>query len=661
MVKETSNPDRVGCFFLDQKNFLKNESKTGKFISIEGDNMFATIKSKIIVLIFSLLCGLTCILTGVSLYTFYHSKALIIAGNNASITAFEGEINKEIASLENNAMDLALIGESYYRYGKNREMADDLVTESIKNYPHSLGGGIWFKPYTVSPDKKWDCIYAFWNKERHVELLPLEGEEFDYPNKHWYLEIMPQLAKGKRLFWSKPYKGEGLTTLMTTVGAGIYDKGRLVGLSTVDWQMNTILKSILKIKPTPGSFVLFGDKLNDYIIATTEEGVDTQKVMGKSLKDLKWYSGALKEGKSFQYRGIQYIPYIKQLGNSLFLIINVPEHELFSVGIHHLHVVLSVLLIASLLIVGILYFALKKNINQPIEKLTRTAQEIGQGNLNLAIKLDRPQELADLAFVLNKMTKDIKEHIINLTRVSQEKEKIESELAIAHTIQTSALPTDFPKNQVFELVASMTPAREVGGDFYDFFPVDKTHFAFVMADVSGKGITAALYMMSAKTMIKNMLQASYPLTEAVAKVNKGLCDNHARGMFVTAFIGVLDMKTGLMEYVSAGHCPPLIKKGGTYTYVKVAQNLVLGITPNYAYKSASFTLKKNNRVFLYTDGVTEAQTKTEKLFGPERLQKTLNQGACDTLSHVRSGIHRFTKGADQSDDITMMEVVFKGK
>ena len=624
--------------------------------------MFTTIKSKILVLIFTLLCVLTGILTGVSLYTFYHSKELIIAGNNASITAFEGQLNKEILALKNNAMDLALIGEAYYQYGKNRDMADNLVKNLIQNYPNSLGGGIWFKPYIVSKDKKWNCIYAFWNQEKQVELLPsLEGEKFNYPNQHWYLEIMPQLEKGNRLVWSKPYKGEGLTTLMTTVGAGIYDEGKLVGLSTVDWQMDTILKSILKIKPTPNSFVLFADKANDYIIATTEPGIDSTKVMGKSLKDLTWYSSTLKEGKVFNYKDTKYIPYIKQLGNGLFLIINVPENELFSAGIHHLHVVLSVLLIASFLIVSLLYIVLKKNINQPIEKLTETAKEIGEGNLNLAIQLDHPEELAQLASVLNNMTKDIKEHIINLARVSQEKEKIESELAIAHTIQTSALPTDFPKNNVFELVASMTPAREVGGDFYDFFPVDKTHYAFIMADVSGKGITAALYMMSAKTMIKNMLQAGYPLTEAVAKVNKELCDNHARGMFVTAFIGVLNMQTGNVTYVSAGHCPPLLKKGTKYSYVKVSQNLVLGVTPNYSYKSGSFELKKNNRLFLYTDGVTEAQTKTEKLYGPERLQKVLNQGTGDTISRVKCGIHRFTKGAVQSDDITMMEIIIKRK
>ncbi|MBP5344369.1 MAG: SpoIIE family protein phosphatase [Alphaproteobacteria bacterium] len=622
--------------------------------------MFSTIKSKILVLIFALLCVLTCILTGVSLYTFHHSKELIIAGNNSSIMAFEGQLNKEMAEMEKEALDLAVMGEIYYQNGKHQETGEFFAKRLLKNYPNSMGNGIWFEPYKIDKNRKSSCIHALWDENGKIGFLPscVRGD-YDYFSRNWYAEIIKDLKSGKKISWTRPYKSSEVEFLMTTVGVGIYDKKKLVGIAMVDWQMDTILKSILTIKPTPNSFVLFADKTNDYIIATTEPGIDTAKVMGKSLKNLAWYSTALKEGVPFDYHGTKYIPYIKQLHNGLFLIINVPERELFSAGLHHLHVVLSVLLIACVLIIGILYFVLKKNINQPLEKLTQTAEEIGKGNLNLAIQLDQPLELAQLAAILNKMTKDIKEHIINLARVSQEKEKIESELAIAHTIQTSVLPTDFPKNEAFELVASMTAAREVGGDFYDFFPVDKTHYAFVMADVSGKGITAALYMMSAKTMIKNMLQAGYPLAEAASKVNKGLCDNHARGMFVTAFIGILDMKTGQIEYISAGHCPPLVKKGKQYTYVKVNQNLVLGITPNYIYKTGSFQLKKNNRLFLYTDGVTEAQTKTEKLYGPERLQKALNQGTGDTISRVRHRIHRFTKGANQSDDITMMEVILK--
>ncbi len=262
------------------------------------------------------------------------------------------------------------------------------------------------------------------------------------------------------------------------------------------------------------------------------------------------------------------------------------------------------------------------------------------------------------------MKTDIKTHLMELAKISSEKERMESELAIAKTIQSSALPTDFPKNKNFELIASMTPAREVGGDFYDFFPVDENHYAFVMADVSGKGITAALYMMSAKTAIKNMLQSGYSLIDAISKANKTLCDNHARGMFVTAFIGILDLTSGKVEYINAGHCPPLQKTKKGYDYVDVVRNLVLGITATYKYELSQFTLNNNERLFLYTDGVTEAQTKQEKLFGPARLKKALNQKALslpNTLPHVHQCIQRFVQGAAQSDDITMMILEFHKK
>ena len=262
------------------------------------------------------------------------------------------------------------------------------------------------------------------------------------------------------------------------------------------------------------------------------------------------------------------------------------------------------------------------------------------------------------------MKTDIKTHLMNLAKISSEKERMESELAIAKTIQASALPTDFPKNQNFELIASMTPAREVGGDFYDFFPIDETHYAFVIADVSGKGITAALYMMSAKTAIKNMLQSGYTIEDAICKANKNLCDNHARGMFVTAFIGILDIKTGQIQYVNAGHCPPLKKTKNGYDYIDVVQDLVLGITPAYTYTRGKIVLKKNDRLFLYTDGVTEAQTKQEKLFGPDRLKKALNQkqlSLSNTLPHIHASIQRFVKGAIQSDDITIMILEFHHK
>ena len=626
--------------------------------------MLASIKSKIVVLTLALLLVLGAVVTGAAVTAFYHDKELIIAGNNSVLTTFEGQMNTEIAELEKNAMDLAVMGEIYYQKRREQKLGEFFTRETLKNYPNSMGNGIWFEPYKISKNQKAVCIHALW-EDGKIGMLPscVRGD-YNYFDRNWYAEIIKDLKAGKKISWTRPYKSSEVEFLMTTVGVGLYDQGELVGIAMVDWQMDTILKSILKIKPTPNSFVLFADKTNDYIIATTEKGIDNTAVLGKPLKTLAWYSNDLKEGTVFNYKGVTYIPYIKQLKNGLFLIVNVPLFELFGAAIHHLTVLLSVLLVSTVFIVGLLYWVLRRNINDPINQLSQIAQKISHGDLNKTIQLDKPSELAGLAKVFNKMKSDIKIHLMQLAKVSSEKEKIESELAIAKTIQASALPTDFPQNESFELLASMTPAREVGGDFYDFFPVDENHFAFVIADVSGKGITAALYMMSAKATIKNMLQAGYPLSEAIAKANKTLCDNHARGMFVTAFIGILDLKSGKVEYINAGHCPPLHKIQKNYQYVDVVRNLVLGITPNYNYEVGQFTLKKNERLFLYTDGVTEAQTKEEKLFGSERLQKTLNQKMLslpDTIPHVRKNIKRFVKDAPQSDDITMMMVEFHKK
>lgn len=624
--------------------------------------MLNSINSRIIGLTIALLFTLGIVVTSFATLAFYHDKELIVAGNNASIAAFERQINTDIAELEKNALDLSVMGEVYFQKGKQLDVGEYFTQEILHNYPNSMGNGIYFKPYKVHENQRISCIHAVWEENREIGLLPsCQNSTFDYFGQHWYTEIIEDLNAGQHVSWVKPYRSTQLGILMTTVGAGIYDQNQLVGMATVDWEIGTILKAILQIKPTPNSFVLFADKVNNYVIATTEPGIDNNLIMGQSLDNIKWYSDQLKDGVSFDYQGVTYIPYIKQLNNGLFLIVNVPLFELFHNAVHHLSVLLSVLLICTLVIVSLLYIVLRRNINQPISTLTEIARRISQGDLDKDIQLDKPSELAQLASAFNKMKTDIKTQMIELARISNEKEKMASELAIAKNIQASALPTDFPQDNRFDVFASMTPARSVGGDFYDFFPIDENHYAFVMADVSGKGITAALYMMSAKTAIKNMLQAGYPLEEAINRANDSLCDNHAGGMFVTAFIGVLDLKTGQVQYINAGHCAPLVKKQTVYEEVNTNLNLVLGALPEHQYTSGSFMLEDNNRLFLYTDGVTEAQTKTMKMFGTERLQNALNKkdlSLAATLEQVHKSIKAFIKGAPQFDDITMMVIEF---
>ena len=624
--------------------------------------MLNSINAKIITLTFSLLCALGIIITSAAVIAFYNDKELIIEGNNASITAFEGQINTEIATLEKNALDLALMGEIYYQDGKQQKVGDFSTKEILRNYPNSMGNGIYFLPYKIYNNQKIACIHAVWTEKREIEMLySCVDSTFDYFKQDWYSKIKNDLLNGQRVAWSKPYRSTQLGILMTTVGAGIYDQGELVGMATVDWELDTILNAIFKIKPTPHSFVLFGERSSNSIIATTEPDVDNSTIMGEPLDKIKWYSEDLKEGVSFEYQGVKYMPYVKRLNNGLFLIVNVPLFELFHAAVYHLSILLSVLMICTLLIVSILFWVLRRNINEPISKLTGIAQRISQGDLEETIQLDNPSELAQLAAAFNKMKTDIKEQIIQLAKISNEKEKIQSELAIAKNIQTSALPTDFPKEECFELVATMTPAREVGGDFYDFFPIDDRHYAFVIADVSGKGITAALYMMSAKTVIKNMLQSGYSLEEAINRANNTLCDNQS-GMFVTAFIGILDLNDGQVQYINAGHCPPLHKTQGGYEYIDMNRNIILGARLDYKYKSRKLTLQDSDRLFLYTDGVTEAQNHEGKMFEEERLKKALNQkemSLADTLNHVYKQIKKFVKDDSQSDDITMLVLEFR--
>ena len=624
-----------------------------------------SIKSKIVFITFTLLFSFGMVVVSAAMMAFYHDKELLIAGNNASVTSFVGQMNTEIAELEKNALDLALIGEIYFQKSKQQEVGEFFARELLKNYPNTMGNGLWFEPYKVYPDREATCIHALWQDDGKIGMLPSCARgDYDYFQRNWYTEIINDLKAGKKIAWSRPYKSSEVEYLMTTVGTGIYNNGDLLGMAMADWQLDTILKSILKIKPTPHSFVLFADKTNDYIIATTEPGVNNDALMGKSLSDIKWYSEDLADGVIFNYNGKKYIPYVKQLKNGFFLIVNVPLFELFDDAVHHLLILLAVLLTFTFMVVFVLYRMLKRNINRPIDELTEIAREISQGNMDKTIRLDKPTELAQLADAFNKMKTDIKNNMTELSRISMEKEKIESELAIANTIQASALPHDFPKTEYFELTASMSPAREVGGDFYDFFPIDENRGGLVMADVCGKGITAALYMMSAKTAIKNMLQAGYPLTEALSRANNSLCGTCSPLMFVTAFVGILDLRTGIIEYVSAGHCPPILRTGNEYKYVNVTNNMVIGVKPDYEYKPGQITMRENDRLFLYTDGVTEAQTADGKLLGSERLLKILNRKELslpDTLTYIQKSIGRFIKSAPQFDDITMMIVEFYRK
>ena len=255
------------------------------------------------------------------------------------------------------------------------------------------------------------------------------------------------------------------------------------------------------------------------------------------------------------------------------------------------------------------------------------------------------------------------------TKLVTEQERIKSELSIATKIQADCLENDFTafnRLTAVNLTAHMKPAKEVGGDFYDVFMIDRDHLCFLIADVSGKGVPAALFMTMAKTHIKNFATVGLPLAEVAARANNQLCYKNESGMFVTAFICVLDVRSGEVQFVNAGHnCPFVQKQDGAFEMFRAKANLVFGLMENVPYREQTLTLNPGDSIYLYTDGVTEALNPAQELFGDDRLYEILNRhraqaGEPETfVQAIYREVQAFADGEPQADDITMLYMTRK--
>ena len=254
-----------------------------------------------------------------------------------------------------------------------------------------------------------------------------------------------------------------------------------------------------------------------------------------------------------------------------------------------------------------------------------------------------------------------------LRETTAAKNKIESELDVATKIQSDMLPKEFPPfpdREEIDIFASMTPARQVGGDLYDFFFITEDKLCIVIGDASGKGVPAALFMAITKKLIKAEALKNIPLEKILYYVNNSLCRENGELLFVTAFVGILNVKTGKLEFANAGHNAPLICRNSHCEYLDLESNFILGITEDYKYKKQSLFLTKGDTLFLYTDGVTEAINKEEKQYSPERLKKVLeeikNNSVNQIENKIKADINEFAAKNPQFDDLTMLVLKFNG-
>ena len=334
--------------------------------------------------------------------------------------------------------------------------------------------------------------------------------------------------------------------------------------------------------------------------------------------------------------------------------------------------------VSALILAAIVMLLVNRYLLRPMDLLSRAAESfvtdkkegVKTNDSQIAkLKVKTGDEIEKLADSVKKMETEINTYIEELTAVTSEKERIGAELDIATHIQSSMLPCifpAFPERREFDIYASMTPAKEVGGDFYDFFMVDKRHIAVVMADVSGKGVPAALFMVIAKTLIKDHTVPNRDLGEVFSEVNSILCESNSEGLFVTAFEGVLDLVTGEFVFVNAGHeIPYIAEKNSPFAPHKIKAGFVLAGMENMRYTSGKMTLSVGDKLFQYTDGVTEATDAHNELYGSERLESVLKANSQRTpyeiLHAVKNDIDAFVGEADQFDDITMLCLEYKNK
>lgn len=310
----------------------------------------------------------------------------------------------------------------------------------------------------------------------------------------------------------------------------------------------------------------------------------------------------------------------------------------------------------------VVYFLIKKLVVDNMAKINRSLAKITSGNLDTVVDVRTNEEFASLSDDINSTVLTLKRYIAEAAA------RIDKELEFAKTIQHSAIPTVFPPypgHSEFDIYAAMDTAKEVGGDFYDFYFVGENKLGFLIADVSGKGIPAAMFMMTAKTIIKGYAESGKSVDEVFTIANEKLCESNEAGMFVTAWFGVLDLLTGKVEFVNAGYNPPLVRhKDSTFDYLKSKPSFVIAGMEGMKYRRNEFFLSPGDEIYLYTDGVTEATDSENRLYGEERLVRflnTLHGLSGEEICHaVKADVADFVGDAPQFDDITMLYLKYNG-
>lgn len=560
----------------------------------------------------------------------------------------------------------------------SRPFLIDLGRRILASNPGIYGTATAFEPQAFERDKIYFAPYSFRQGSR-ITSTSLGGEGYNYFAKDWY-----QLARElNKAVWTEPYYDDGGgSALMVTYSAPFSRRTprglQTAGVVTADIDLAWLENMVSSVRVLSSGYVFLLSRYGTYIahpdpdlvmnetIFTHAEdlGLDTLRNLGR---DMVAGRAGFADFSDLPGMGEAYVSYLPLPDEGWSLGVVLPKAELLA-GVNRVTHVMTGIGLAGFAALTVVILLLSASITRPLRALTRAARDISTGDLEQELPATgRSDEVGELAASFSTMQSSLKAHIESLTAATAARERIESELRIARDIQMGILPKifpPFPTRPELDVFATILPAREVGGDLYDFFFLDENRFCFLIGDVSGKGVPAAFFMAVTKTLIKVVAEREPDPGRILAKVNDDLAADNDSCMFVTLFLAILDTRDGRVVYANAGHNPPLLLPDGREpVWVESLEEPMAGAMPDVEYGTGSLTMAPGDAILLHTDGVCEAMNTCQALFSETRLLDTAARAgasAGELIRAVSDAVTDWARGAEQSDDITMLAVRYLG-
>jgi len=613
-------------------------------------------------------------------YNYLISRKIII--RNVEVNA------RNLSKATVNRIDMVLrsvekVPENLAFYLENASHTDreliDLLRSVVKNNPEIYGATIAFEPYAFHKNSLYFAPY-FCKKGGEIKFAYLGGESYRYFCWDWY-QIPKEL---NHPIWSEPYYDEGGgEIIMATYSVPFYKmvsgERQFMGIVTADISLTWLREIISSIKILETGYGFLISKNGTIVTHPFRQLIMNETIF--SMAEARGDPGLREIGREMIKGKSGFVPFKSIVTNKNCWMVYAPlstsgwslgalfpQDELMT-DITHLSRIVFLLGLAGFLFLLVVIVWIAGSITRPLRALAGATEDLAAGNLDITIPpIKSRDEVGKLADSFRYMRSSLKQHIKELTETTAAKERIEGELKIAHDIQMGILPKvfpPFPHRREFDIYATLVPAKEVGGDLYNFFFMDDDHLCFAVGDVSGKGVPASLFMAISMTLIKTKATKGLPPERVLSRVNQDLSLDNPSLMFVTLFLGILNIRTGEVEYCNGGHNPPyIIHSNGDVEPVETTNGMALGVMEDFSYQSRKMVLQKGETLFLYTDGVTEAMNKGYELFSEERLKKEItalkDKPVEEVVAGVMEKIRAFSQGMSQSDDITMMILRLKG-